>query len=273
MTAHGKQVEKAQERNAHGCSVTVVTAADPLIHHRGVIQRELAEDFGDDARYDLLSFVDLPAAFEDGAIGQTAADIKTAVSLHNAENVLVVSPDGDGSKYVKLLSEYFMAHHRELCHDEFNILGSHHWSVGESRPYGTLVVSCMDYRLHGPRGTLSKHLARTLPSDYGLMTIPGVGKDIARHDAVRIDLLKKQLMAAIRRGVDHVVLVAHTDCGKYGGSKSFGTYLDEFGALREDLRVMAAMTRRRGETFGALETLRVDIAIASLQIDALCTVA
>ncbi|MBI4458002.1 hypothetical protein HY633_03510 [Candidatus Uhrbacteria bacterium] len=258
---------KADEKIAKGCDVTVVTAADPLIHHRNVIPAAIKQAFGADSRYDLLSFPDFPAAFDDGAVAQLAHDVETAISLHRVEKVLVLEPDGKGQPYAALLAHHFRGTKVEVK--------SAPTFVGERRSYRTLVVTCMDWRLHGEGGFLTRCL-RSMPEEYGIMTVPGVVKDLAAGDKFRSRWVRGQILnGVLNRGVERIMLVSHTDCGKYGGSAAFRhNYLDEIQALREDLRlaVRLAADHRDGSTFSLPANVSLETAIASLQIDALCTV-
>jgi len=95
-----------------------------------------------------------------------------------------------------------------------------------------LLVTCMDFRFHKAIVEFAKE--QGLEGQYDLYSIAGTQKtflDEATHaTAIRQVELSQQLHA-----MTDVYLIAHWDCGAYGGSKSFESDEKQRQTYLEDL--------------------------------------
>ena len=87
-----------------------------------------------------------------------------------------------------------------------------------------LLIHCMDFRLvkshsNWAQGTLGD-------KNYDLVAIAGSQKNFL-DEATRATALKQVDISTRLHGVTQVNLVAHEDCGAYGGSKTFSSFEEE----------------------------------------------
>lgn len=228
-----------EQELAHGCDLTVVTVSDPCLHvPRRAIADAVNRKFGyRPDHYDLLSFASLGPMVNDREWRAVLLeDIGTAVSLHGAEKLLVAGPDYRST--VDLHGLLHLEQHKGKLPRNLTI-ECQVTSPGPTPPPGPAVLTCMDWRLHG-QPTLAGILKERLGfSSYSLMTTPGVAKEL-KADGIRSALVIDQLERLARRGcLDRLLLLAHTDCGKYGGHGAFrdrhheaDTYVSDLLAAR-----------------------------------------
>lgn len=246
---------RAERRIAHGCDLTVLTESSAFIHSGDAIRNAAAEAFGktNGLRYDLLALPCLKYAFKrQEYLDLVVGDVLTALDLHTSEQLLVSPACCPSRAYVRRLKG-----DERLSQTGLRIRGT---DINRPRPAAarsqTMIVTCMDHRLHGHRGIASAGAERLAgPGGYDLMTVPGVAKDI-RKESLRTDLVVSQLEQPVRRGLKRLVLIAHTDCGKYGGSQAFPSAEKEMETLRDDLEIAARVICR------AYPKLRIDKAVA-----------
>jgi hypothetical protein len=263
MDQMGSQTEgeTMQKRLAQACSMTVLTEPDPYIYGDGAITRALRTTFpwlfaktGQPPEYDLLSVPGLKYLPKNKALlEQTMADIMTAIGLHNVEHLLVVTAGHSHTPIVQRLQDNATV--RKAMR---RIRGYEARPRINAPPLKSLVIGCMDYRLY-ERGRLDVAAASAFkaPLDgIGVMTVPGAAKDL-REGERRGDLVVGLLEPLIKRGLGRVLLISHTDCGKYGGCAAFTDDRDERERLRHDLETASAfLCSKTG--------VKVDIGIAAV---------
>ncbi len=235
---------RKQTEIAHGCSMTVVADPDSFIHNGETIPGALARTYPDGSppetrRYDLLAVPGLKYLPKNRAAADLVVeDVLTAVGLHGAEDLLVVTADHCHTPVVRCLTE-----HPRLKKVMRNIRGFTASSARKPNPMRTLVLTCMDWRMHGPGG-FAETMRRTfgLRDGFAQMTVPGAAKELmdGGRMTLRGEVVAGQIAPLIRRGLSRVIVVSHTDCGKYGGSGAFAGWGDQLCRLARDLDAAAA---------------------------------
>jgi len=237
---HGKQ-----EDIAHGCAITVVTEPHFVVQ-RGLITKTLRRTFpavcaspAGDTRYDLLSAPGLDEIVDDNIrLELLVEDILTAVSLHQAEYLTVIAEEGTQARLLDRLS---------LVPDLSSlIMNGCRVPSPKTVGGGLLALTCMDWRLHGYGGFLQELHRTTGQRVGGVMTIPGAAKDLTAC-TVRGRLAAAALYDLVGSGFRQVIIVSHTDCGKYGGHAGFAGADEENERLIGDLRQTAAFLRTHVE--------------------------
>jgi hypothetical protein len=250
-----RQIDRRQKRLARDCSVTVMCGIDAALHH-GDLDRRVARTFPGATRYDLLAEPLLSETVRDPRqLAQLSADLSTTIALHSVERLMIVTADQDTAS--ALLTQLTM-------HSPFKVEGiTASAAAGLDRAETVpehLVASCIDWRLHGTVGGMFAALAASGIKGYtdaGLMTVAGVGKELRPGD-IRFDAVTRRLCSLRERGLKGLLLLGHTDCGKYGGSTVFGNHaLKEARALGDDLAVAAKAISN------AVPGLEIDIALCS----------
>lgn len=95
-----------------------------------------------------------------------------------------------------------------------------------------LIVSCMDFRFHESICEWVKE--NKMVGDYDLISLAGAQKVLV--DPETKDFFFKQLEISVNlHKTKNVILLAHQDCGAYGGSKSFANWEEEKAKYVEDL--------------------------------------
>ena len=93
-------------------------------------------------------------------------------------------------------------------------------------------MTCIDFRFHEAIYQWAKD--KGLQNDFDLVSMAGVQKSIIDEDT-RAAVLK-QLDISVRLHKSHtVILIAHQDCGAYGGSVTFASWDEEKAKYIEDL--------------------------------------
>lgn len=218
-----------QERIAQACGTIVLADSLADIHLSGHVPAWVSCKTGS-SRYDLVSLPRLEA-YHERTVEILAEDIGTAVSLHRNEKLLV---------YAAVLDDAFVDALKDRLSPLLEAtLSMEAYEVGRGRDIGlegseTLVISCMDWRLHGPEGGLIASLGEALGEDasrFDLLATAGGGKELTRSFP-RWPLIRDKIRES---GAKRVIVLSHTDCGKYGGSTSFCSGPHELAALTGDL--------------------------------------
>lgn len=99
-----------------------------------------------------------------------------------------------------------------------------------------LVIRCMDFRL-GPE--LNRFLdEQGLSGGCDIVSLAGAARGFLSDDSR--DLLMKQVQISKElHGITEVYLMNHTDCGAYGGKKSFASEAEERERMIGDMRKAA----------------------------------
>lgn len=262
LTQESGETNVREKEVAHTCSMTVLTEPDPFIYRDGAIGAALSRTFpelaaknnGDGLRYDLLSVPGLKYLPKNKDLEkQLVEDIFAALSLHKVEHLLVVTADHTHTPIVQRLKD-----HPGLRKALRTIRGYTAKARLAATPLRTLAVPCMDWRKHDSGGFLTQFSAAYGGSDtLGVMTVPGVGKELQAGSS-RGKLVVGLLGPLVRKGLSRIVLVAHTDCGKYGGSKSFPGSEEESARLSADMASAAAFIR-------SFHDVKVDCGIAYIK--------
>lgn len=242
MTDHPKVLfEGKQEEIAHSCALTVIT--DPRSAVRpDALARSLRRSFpaacsapAAETRYDLLAVADLDEVADDGVRFELLVeDVRTAISLHRTEYLAIITEEATQARLLEKL--------RGVPELAGVTMGGCRVPSSKTAGGGLLALTCMDWRLHG-RGGFIESFRRAF-GDYpdGLLTIPGAAKDL-NTATVRGRTAVASLYELAGSGFDRLVLVSHTDCGKYGGCAAFAGAAEEAGRLAADLRRAAAFLR------------------------------
>jgi carbonic anhydrase len=200
--ADAKQKELAQ-----GCEITVLTESASFIHHGGPIRDALRLQYDrETASYDLLSVPSL--------------------------KILVASLTIQPRQLIRYLKD------REDLKGRVTFKA---FAVNRPRRFEdqqTLVVTCMDWRLHGANG-IDRFMGDAFNAPtYGVLATAGAAKEL-HPGTVRNDLFLSQLELVATKGLKRVILLSHTDCGKYGGDAAFGGTTAQRATLATDLEETA----------------------------------
>lgn len=246
------QARKRQHELAEGCDTTVITESAPFIYTAGgeTIRDASDQVFGTrPTRYDLLSVPSLKHLAKDQAsIDLLAHDLATAIGLHGVEKLLVASLTVPPRPLIQRLKEHPSVPPR-IRMKGFTL----------QRPrvipdVKTMALTCMDWRLHGPGGFGSSFASLYDATGVSVLATAGAAKELA-HDGPRYDMIMSQLELVAGK-IDRLVLVSHTDCGKYGGARAFANPEAEILALTADLEAAKARIA------AALPKLKIKTAIA-----------
>jgi hypothetical protein len=233
--------DRREREIAHGCALTVITepqylGSDDLIPAcLELMYPEIWKRKKKKTRYDLLSLPDMTAAAEDSlSFDLLVEDLRTAISLHQAEYAAIISDSPARASLAERLMQ-----HPQLQ----NIQVRHYWSKASLAATECLAVTCMDWRLHGTGGFAPLLRAAFREPTANVMTIPGVAKDLTAQSP-RGRAVLTQLDRLASDGLRKLILAAHTDCGKYGGHGAFDGDLEETGKLTCDMRAAADLIQR-----------------------------
>ncbi len=230
---------RKQTEIAHGCNMTVVADSDSFIHNGETIPEALARTYPDERppdarRFDLLAVPGLKYLPKNRAAADLVIeDILTAVDLHGAEDLLVVTADHCHTPVVRCLTE-----HPKLKGVMRSVRGYTASSSRKANPARTLALTCMDWRLHGPGGFApAVRQAFGLRDGFMQMTVPGAAKELMSGGRMtpRGEVVAAQIAPLIKRGLSRVIVISHTDCGKYGGNDAFAGWQDQILRLTGDL--------------------------------------
>lgn len=113
------------------------------------------------------------------------------------------------------------------------------------------LLTCIDFRFQEAIHAWAAE--KGMIKDFDLVSLAGVQKSILDEDTRATAL--KQLDISVRlHGIETVILVAHQDCGAYGGSKSFTSWEEEKAKYSADLTSAAALIK---EKFSTLEVKKM----------------
>ncbi|MDQ7815307.1 MAG: hypothetical protein RDU25_05915 [Patescibacteria group bacterium] len=97
----------------------------------------------------------------------------------------------------------------------------------------SLLMHCMDFRFgKAMKGFMDEH---GMMDDADLVSIAGSAKNIVNPETQSFALRQIEISKTLHE-MKEVVLVAHTNCGAYGGSKSFETAEVEYNKMTGDLK-------------------------------------
>lgn len=247
------------EKIAHDCGVIVLTDSLSAIHTDENLS-EWVRRYSGSGRYDLVSLPDMEN-LDEKSIEVVAKDIATAVSLHRNEKLLVVTqtPKEKISKSIELIHGKLP----ELVRDHLQI---HHYNCDVTENENlflvqradTLVISCMDWRLHGSSGGILWKLSEAMGEDateFDLLATAGGGRELVDGNP-RWEMICNRIASYY---VKRIVILSHTDCGAYGGNCAF----------RSDIAQLAELT---GGLHDALQTfmrsdLEVDLVTGIVHVD------
>jgi len=123
----------------------------------------------------------------------------------------------------------------------------------------TLVLQCMDFRFIDDIGMFMESM--DLRGDYDVVSLAGAQKNIADpYDSHDTELVYRQLEISKKlHGMKQVILLAHMDCGAYGGSKAFASKDEERARYLKDLDHAASHLTKRVEGVSVIKVLaRID---------------
>ena len=95
-----------------------------------------------------------------------------------------------------------------------------------------LFVTCMDFRFHKAIVNFAKE--QGLEGQYDLYSIAGTQKTFL-DEATRATAIKQVELSQKLHGMTDVYLIAHWDCGAYGGSAAFESDEKQRNQYLEDL--------------------------------------
>jgi len=244
--------DRKQHALAEGCDTTVVTESAPFIYQGGgdVLRDASDQVFGvRPSRYDLLSYPSLKHLVKERRwLDVLAHDLATAIGLHGVEKLLVASMSLPPRTLIQMLKE-----HDEVP-ERIKVKGFTLQRPRVMPDPKTLALTCMDWRLHGAAGFGSPFANAFDASGYSVLATAGAAKELA-HDTPRSEMIFSQL-ELIAGKIGRLVLVSHTDCGKYGGSKAFASAEVELRTLTADLE--AARSRIQA----AFPKLKISLGVA-----------
>ncbi|HTM68199.1 MAG TPA: hypothetical protein VL426_02765 [Candidatus Binatia bacterium] len=248
-----KEVSNRRQHDlAEGCDTTVVTEAAPFIYHGGGdVLRDAADQVFNQrpARYDLLSYPSLKhLTKEQRWIDILAHDVATAIGLHGVEKLLVAAHTVPPRNVILRLKE------NPAVPARLRVKGFTLQRPRVMPDPKVMALTCMDWRLHGAAGFGSQFANAFEASGYSVMATAGAAKELA-HESPRSEMLFSQFELVAGK-VGTLVLVSHTDCGKYGGARAFASPEAELRTLTDDLEAA------RSRILAAFPKLKVRIGIA-----------
>ena len=120
----------------------------------------------------------------------------------------------------------------------------------------TLVFTCIDYRFAIANQELINETLG-LKDNYDHISIPGCIYNLVNPETREL-LFSKFALSVKLHLINRVVVIAHIDCGAYGGSASFGSEIAENETLTADLRNARALLIEK------YPTLEVNLFLESL---------
>lgn len=94
------------------------------------------------------------------------------------------------------------------------------------------LVTCIDFRFQQAIREWTEK--QGLIKDFDLVSIAGAQKNFLDEKTREVALTQLDMSARLH-GIKTVLLVAHQDCGAYGGSAAFGSWDEERARYVEDL--------------------------------------
>jgi len=123
----------------------------------------------------------------------------------------------------------------------------------------TILITCIDYRFaYRNQEFLNNKL--DLQDNYDHISIPGSIYNLVNPNTQEV-VLNKILSTKSFHLTKRIIIIAHKDCGGYGGSSAFGSDIAEEEYLSEDLRKAREILLKK------YPILRIDLYIESLTLD------
>jgi carbonic anhydrase len=97
-----------------------------------------------------------------------------------------------------------------------------------------LIVTCMDFRFQSALVNFAKE--QGLENSYDLFSIAGTQQTFINSETQFVALKQVELSQKLH-GMTEVYLIAHWDCGAYGGSKAFESVEKQKAQYEGDLEV------------------------------------
>ena len=97
-------------------------------------------------------------------------------------------------------------------------------SINMGHTCNNIFIRCMDYRFQDEMDGWAK--AQGLENDYDLVVLAGAQKSILDYDTSATDMKQVELSKKLHES-NTVILMAHQDCGAYGGSAAFENWEQE----------------------------------------------
>lgn len=105
-----------------------------------------------------------------------------------------------------------------------------------------LLLTCIDFRFNEAIHEWAEK--QGLIKDFDLVALAGAQKNFLEEDTRGVAL--KQLDISSRlHGIKTVLLVAHQDCGAYGGSRAFTSWDEEKAKYAADLHAAEALIKEK----------------------------
>lgn len=104
------------------------------------------------------------------------------------------------------------------------------------------ILSCIDFRFHEAISNWIKE--NNLTGDYDLISIAGTLKN-AVNEETRPFFLKQVEISKSLHHPKTAILLAHQDCGAYGGSKAFANWDEEKAKYIADLITAESMIKEK----------------------------
>jgi len=100
----------------------------------------------------------------------------------------------------------------------------------------------MDFRY--PEVVIEWAKSNGMSRDYDLISLAGAQKAVLDEDT-RETVFKQLKISTDLHGINRVVIVAHQDCGAYGGSAAFKSLEEEKEKYADDMRKAAEIIREQ----------------------------
>lgn len=264
QAASAPAAKSRRHATADGCDTVIVTEAMPFIYaFGGAALRDASGQVFSAAppRYDLFAVPSLKHLMKEQAwVDLLADDLVAAIGLHGVAKALVASLSAPPRPLIQRLKETAVLRDGAPKMKGFTLQRPRF-----STDPGTLVLTCTDWRLHGPEGLDGQLAAVTnAHSSLGVFATAGAAKELVT-EGVRCQMALSQIDLVAHK-LERLVLVAHTDCDRYGGSRAFKDADAELRALAGDLA--AAKTR----ISAAFPKLKIATAIARVKGTRCCGV-
>ncbi|OGF35688.1 hypothetical protein A2482_04505 [Candidatus Falkowbacteria bacterium RIFOXYC2_FULL_48_21] len=111
-----------------------------------------------------------------------------------------------------------------------------------SHTCNSLLLTCIDFRFNEAIRDWAKE--QGLIKDFDLVSLAGAQKNFLDEDTKSVALKQLEISSRLH-GIKTVLLVAHQDCGAYGGSKAFASWDEEKAKYAEDLEKAESLIKER----------------------------
>ena len=114
------------------------------------------------------------------------------------------------------------------------------------------LLTCIDFRFHK---AIHEWLEKQgMLKDYDLVCLAGSQKSFLDEDS-QPTALKQLAISSRLHEVKRVILIAHQDCGAYGGSKAFGSLEEEFQRYATDLNAAETLIKEKHPNLEVLKMI------------------